>query len=113
MTPAIRPHGSHWASLNALGSTIHAEATCIQGMEVAQRRRGFQAAREMNDFIKGHDNAALQQQFLDKAQAQRKPIVEPDRVGDDLGWEAMVLVADWRGVHASASLAAAPHKALP
>jgi hypothetical protein len=52
------------------------------------------------DRFIGDGNAALQQQFLDKPQAQRKPKVEPDRVGDDLGWEAMALVADWRGVHA-------------
>ncbi len=58
-------------------------------------------------------NTALQQQFLDKAQAQRTPKIEPDRVGDDLGWEAMALVADWRGVHVSASIAAAPQQALP
>ncbi|ACM29759.1 hypothetical protein Arad_8505 [Rhizobium rhizogenes K84] len=65
------------------------------------------------DRFIGDGNAALQQQFLDKAQAQRKPKVEPDRVGDDLGWEAMALVADWRSVHARASIAAAPHKELP
>lgn len=47
------------------------------------------------DCFLGDGNAALQQQFFDKAQAQRKPKVEPDRVGDDLGWEAMALVADW------------------
>jgi hypothetical protein len=65
-----------------------------------------------NRFIED-SNAALQQQFLDKTQAQRKPNVEPDRVGDDLVWEAMTLVADWRGAHAPASIAADPHKALP
>jgi hypothetical protein len=37
------------------------------------------------DRFMGDSHAALQQQFLDKAQAQRKPKVEPDRVGDDLG----------------------------
>ena len=65
------------------------------------------------DRFIGNGNAALKQQFFDKAQAQRKPKVEPHRVGDDLRWEAMALVADWRGVHACASIAAAPHKALP
>jgi len=58
-------------------------------------------------------HAALQQQFLDKAQAQRKSKVEPDRVGDDLGWEAMALVADWRRVHEPAFIIASPHKTLP
>lgn len=57
-------------------------------------------------------NAALQQQFLDKKQAQRTPKVQPDRTGDDLGWEAMTLVVDWRSVRELASIAATPHKAI-
>ena len=65
------------------------------------------------DRFIGDGNAALQPQFLDKAQDQRKPKVELDRVGGDLGWEAMALVADWRSVHARASIPAAPHKTLP
>lgn len=43
------------------------------------------------DRFIGHGNAALQQQFLDKSQAQRKPKVEQDRVGDDLRWETMAV----------------------
>jgi hypothetical protein len=65
------------------------------------------------DRFIGNDNAALQQHFLDKAQAQRKPKVEPHRMGDDLRWEAMALVADGRGVHACASIVPVPHKLLP
>jgi hypothetical protein len=50
---------------------------------------------------------------LDQAQAQRKAKVEPHRMGDDLGRKAVALVADGRGVHAPASIAAGPNKRLP
>jgi hypothetical protein len=46
------------------------------------------------DRFIGDDNAAFQQHFLDKAQTQRKPKVEPNSMGDDLSWETMALVAD-------------------
>ena len=65
------------------------------------------------DRFMGDGNAALEQPFFERAQAQRKPKVEPDRVGDDLGWEMMALVADWRSTHERASIAVAPHKTLP
>ena len=42
----------------------------------------------------GDIDAALEQQFLYDAQAEREPCVEPDRVGDDLGREAVPPVAD-------------------
>ncbi|MNE46540.1 hypothetical protein D3C80_1408830 [compost metagenome] len=44
-------------------------------------------------FIR-NDDAALQQQFLDQAQAQREPKVQPDCMGDDLLRETVALVAD-------------------
>lgn len=63
------------------------------------------------DGLIGDYNATLQQHFLDKAQAQRKSKVEPHRMGDDLGWEAMTLVTDGQGVHARV-YRGAPHKPL-
>lgn len=44
---------------------------------------------------------ALQQHFLDQTQAQGEPVVEPDRMGDDLRRETMALVADGRHCHAA------------
>src|SRR6266498_2197910 len=51
------------------------------------------------DRLVGNDDAALQQHFFDMTQAQRKSIIQPHRVGDDLGWEPMPFVADLRSVH--------------
>ena len=64
------------------------------------------------DRFIGDDNAALQQHFLDKAQAQRKPKVEPHRMGDDLWLETVTLVTDGGLIHAAMSIVAAPHKPL-
>ena len=49
------------------------------------------------DRLIGNDDAALEQHLLDEPQAQRKPEVQPDRMGDDLGREPMALVADGLG----------------
>ena len=62
-------------------------------------------------FIRYHD-AALQQHFLDMPQAQRKPIVQPHRVGDDLRREAMAFVADGRGAHANRPIPQKPDRKL-
>lgn len=65
------------------------------------------------DGLIRNDNTALQQHFLDQAQAQRKAKVEPHRMGDDLGRETVAFVADGRAVHTPASIAAGPNKQLP
>jgi hypothetical protein len=49
------------------------------------------------DRLVGYDDAAFEQHLLDQAQAQRKSEVQPDRVGDDLGWKAVTFVADGLG----------------
>jgi hypothetical protein len=49
------------------------------------------------DRLVGYDDTALEQHLLDQAQAQRKPEVQPNRMSDDLGWEAMALVAERLG----------------
>lgn len=51
------------------------------------------------DSLVGYVDAALEQHFLHLPQAQIEPEVEPNRVGDDLGWKAVALVADVRRVH--------------
>ena len=57
--------------------------------------------RSAADGLVGDDDAALEQRLLDQPQAQGEPEVQPDRIGDDLRWEAMALVADGLG-HAAA-----------
>jgi len=41
--------------------------------------------RPFGDGLKRDDDAALRQQIFHVAQAQREPIIEPHRMGDDLG----------------------------
>jgi hypothetical protein len=55
---------------------------------------------------------ALEQHLLDEPEAQRKSKVQPDRMGDDLGWESMALVADGLG-HATTRRAEASDQRLP
>jgi len=61
------------------------------------------------DGFVGEDDPAFEQHFLDEAQAEWEPEIEPDGVGDDLRWEAMALVADGRRFH-GAEMA---HSSLP
>jgi hypothetical protein len=43
------------------------------------------------------DNAAFRQDQLDIAQTEAEHVVQPDSVGDDLGWEPMAVVrVRWR-----------------
>ncbi len=58
--------------------------------------------RPSADGLVGDEDAALEQHLLNQPQAQREPEVQPDRMGDDLWWEAMALVAD-RLAHVSQS----------
>ena len=53
------------------------------------------------DRLVGEDDAPLEQQFFDKSQAQRKPEIQPDGMGDDLLRETVILVADGRPFHAA------------
>jgi hypothetical protein len=64
------------------------------------------------DRLVRHDDPALEQHLLDEPKAQRKSEVQPDRMGDDLGWEPMALVADGLG-HATALRAEASDQRLP
>jgi hypothetical protein len=61
--------------------------------EAASVRRS-KLQRPSTDRLIRHDDAALEQHLLDQPQAQRKPEVQPHRMGDDLGREAMAFVAD-------------------
>jgi hypothetical protein len=53
------------------------------------------------DRLVRDDDAALEKHLLDKPEAQRKSEVQPNCMGNDLGWESMALVADGFG-HATA-----------
>jgi hypothetical protein len=57
--------------------------------------------RPAPDRFVGDDDAPLEQHLLDQPQAQRKAEIQPYRTGDDLGREAMALVADGLGHHAA------------
>ena len=50
-----------------------------------------------NSFV-GYGNAPLSEKVLDIPKAQREPMVEPNGMADDLGWEA---VASIQGFHQS------------
>jgi hypothetical protein len=54
------------------------------------------------DGLMGHVDAALEQEFLHVAVAQREAIIQPDAMADDLPGEAVVFVAfggsEWRHV---------------
>jgi hypothetical protein len=54
--------------------------------------------RSPDRFI-SDDDPAFEQQFLDQTQAQRKPEIEPDCMGDDRRRKTMVLIADGRRGH--------------
>jgi hypothetical protein len=49
------------------------------------------------DRLVRDEDTALEQHLLDEPEAQRIPEVQPNRMGDDLGWESMALVADGLG----------------
>lgn len=44
------------------------------------------------DGLIGDSDPAFQQHFFNMAQAERKPVIEPDRTGDNLWRETVVLV---------------------
>jgi hypothetical protein len=69
--------------------------------EAASVRRP-ELQRPAADGLVRDNDAALEQHLLDQSQAQRKPEVQPDRMGDDLRRKAMAFVAD-RLAHAGPS----------
>jgi hypothetical protein len=64
------------------------------------------------DRLVGHDDASFEQHLLDKTQAQRKSEVQPNRMGNDLGWEPMALAADG-AAHGVVLTPQAPDRKLP
>jgi hypothetical protein len=62
-------------------------------LEAASVRRP-ELQRSATDSLIGHNDAPLEQHLLDEPQAQRKPEIQPDRMGDDLRRKAMALVAN-------------------
>ena len=51
------------------------------------------------DGLVGDGDSTLRQEVLDVSEAQAEPVVQPDGVADDLGWEPMTAVAGCRAVH--------------
>ena len=61
--------------------------------EAASVRRP-ELQRPATDGLIRDDDAALEQHLLDQSQAQRKPEIQPHRMGDDLRRKAVTFVAD-------------------
>jgi len=53
-----------------------------------------------SDGLVGDSDPAFQEHFFNVAQAERKPVIEPDRTGDNLWRETVVLVIGNRLAHA-------------
>lgn len=82
-------------------------AACLLAVQAASIAGPEFLGPAADRFVGDHD-ASLQQHFLDQAQAQRKPEIKPDCMGDDLRRETMALVADGCGLHAIRIYAANP-----
>jgi hypothetical protein len=68
-------------------------------------------AAPLPDGFVGHRDAAGKQQVFNIVIAEAEPKIQPDRVADDLGREAMILVrVGWHGGFHRASM---PHWAEP
>jgi hypothetical protein len=83
------------------------DARCRRG-RAACARPGEQNPGRIREPIaarsRRRQDPALEEHFLDQAQTQRKSEVKPNGIGDDLGWEALSLIAHGRqGREASAS----------
>ena len=80
-------------------SPLRPDARCLSGRALSAHLPGVNptefACLSPDGFVR-KDEAALQQHLLDKPQAQRKPEIQPHRIGDDLRWKAVVLVSDRR-----------------
>ena len=105
--------GISWSALNQIVSALRFFYGVTIGPATIPPLPWPSFAPPLSDRFIRNNNTALQQHFLDKAQAERKAKVEPNRVPDDLRREAMALVAHERGIHARASVAAGPNKPLP
>lgn len=66
-----------------------------------RRHRGAVYPAPSTDRLVRYRNAALKHHFLDFAQADIEPEIEPDRAGDDFDREAMVFIGRRHAVHAT------------
>ena len=57
------------------------------------------------DCLIGYSDPSFEQHLFNMAQAQRKPIIEPNGTGNNLWWETVVLVINDGPVHAAQSIA--------
>ena len=60
----------------------------------------------------GDDDPTFDQYFFNQARAQRKSKVQPQGVGDDLGWETMTFVPGSRHGHARPTTCPIAHSRL-
>ena len=65
---------------------------------------GTMSSAPSADGLIGYSDPAFQQHFLNVAQAERKPVIEPDSTGNDLWRETVVLVIGNGLVHATINI---------
>jgi hypothetical protein len=74
------------------------------------REAGAELQAPPTDALVRHDYAALGQDQLDVPEAQAEPVVEPNRVADYLGREAVTMVWVWRLFHSPSSPELLPNR---
>jgi hypothetical protein len=76
----------------------HIASPILSFPELVRIQRTEVRAPLPDGFI-GDNDAAFGEDFFDTAKAQGMPVVKPDAVGDDLGWEAAAMVQGLVGAH--------------
>ena len=71
------------------------EDTAIPGPGIL----GAELPAPVVDALVGDGDSALRQEIIDVSEAQAEPVVQPDGVADDLGWEPVAAVAGWGAIH--------------
>ena len=84
-------------ALNRHGDLIKKPTIATRSASLSEAPRVVEAKRgaPLPDRFVRHDDIALGQQVFDVAQAQGKPVVEPDRVADDLGRKPLAAIVRW------------------
>jgi hypothetical protein len=54
---------------------------------------GAERPAPLADGLVGDGDSALRQEILDVSEAQTEPVIQPDGMADDLGWEPVAAVA--------------------
>ena len=60
---------------------------------------GADLSAPVANALVGDGDSTLRQEILDVSEAQAEPVIQPDGVADDLGWEPVAAVAGCAAVH--------------